>query len=84
MYYIILLEDIRPDYMSQIRPNIFKMQHPENTIIKYTGDWHFNKLVYNPKQTHNLELNLNDEHINKTKYYNELLLKSQIYISSFW
>lgn len=65
------------DYMSQIRPDIFKMKHSVNTIIKDTGDWHFNKLVYNPKQTHNLELNLNEEHINKTKYYNELLIKSR-------
>ncbi len=64
-------------YMSEIRPNIFRMQHPENTIIKHTGDWHFNKLVYDPKQTHKLELNLNEEHINKTKYYNELLIQSR-------
>jgi hypothetical protein len=64
-------------YMSKIRPNIFNMKHPENTIIKHTGDWHFNKLVYNPKQNVNIELNLNDEHINKTKYYNELLIKSR-------
>ena len=67
----------QPQYLSQIRPNIFKMKHPENTIIKHTGDWHFNKLVYNPKQNVKLELNLNEEHTNKTKYYNELLIKSR-------
>ena len=65
------------DYLTQIRPNIFKMNHPENTIIKNTGDWHFNKLVYNEKQNVNQELNLNDDHNNKTKYYNELLLNSR-------
>ena len=65
------------DYMSQIRPNIFNMKHPENTIIKNTGDWHFNKLVYNPKQNFNQELNLNPDHINKTKYYNALLINSR-------
>jgi hypothetical protein len=65
------------DYMSQIRPNIFRMHHPENTIIKHTGDWHFNKLVYNPAQNVKQELNLDEEHINKTKYYNELLIKSR-------
>ena len=64
-------------YLTQIRPNIFKMKHPENTIIRNTGDWHLNKLVYNEKQNFKHELNLNDEHINKTKYYNELLINSQ-------
>ena len=64
-------------YLTKIRQNIFNMKHPENTIIKNTGDWHFNKLVYNIKQNVNLDLNLNEEHINKTKYYNELLIKSR-------
>jgi len=65
------------DYLTKIRPNIFKMKHPENTIIKNTGDWHFNKLVYNEKQNIKQELNLNEDHNNKTKYYNELLIKSR-------
>lgn len=65
------------EYLTQIRPNIFKMKHPENTIIKYTGDWHLNKLVYNPTQNVKQEMNLNKEHIDKTKYYNELLIKSR-------
>ena len=65
------------NYMSQIRPNIFKMKHPENTIIKNTGMWHLDKLVYNPAQNVNQDLNLNPDHINKTKYYNELLIKSR-------
>lgn len=69
------------DYLSKIRPNIFKMKHPKNTIIKNTGEWHFNKLVYNEKQNSKLELNLNDEHINKTKYYNEILLTSRYTLS---
>ena len=65
------------NYLTQIRPNIFKMKHPENTVIKNNGIWHLEKLVYDPKQTHKLELNLDDDHINKTKYYNELLIKSR-------
>lgn len=65
------------DYLTQIRPNIFKMNHPENTIIQNTGDWHFNKLVYNEKQNIKEELNLNQNHIDKTKYYNELLLNTR-------
>ena len=67
----------QPNYLTQIRPNIFKMKHPENTVIKNTGMWHLDKLVYNSAQNVKQELNVNDEHINKTKYYNELLIKSR-------
>ena len=67
----------QPTYLTKIRLNIFKMDHPENTLIKFTGDWHFNKLVYHKKQNFNEELNLNDEHNKKTKYYNEILLDSR-------
>ena len=67
----------QPNYLTQIRPNIFKMKHPENTVIKNTGMWHLDKLVYNQAQSVKQELNLNPDHINKTKYYNELLLKSR-------
>ena len=52
------------------------MVHPKNTVIINSGDWHLNKLVYNPMQNSNYDLNLNHEHINKTEYYNEVLLKS--------
>jgi len=66
------------DYLSKIRQNIFMMKHPENTIIKYTGsDWYLDKIVYNEKQNINHELNMNTEDFNKTKYYNELLIKSR-------
>lgn len=67
----------QPNYLTQIRPNIFKMKHPENTVIKNTGMWHLDKLVYNSAQNVKQELNVNNEHINKTKYYNELLIKSR-------
>ena len=33
------------NYLTQIRPNIFKMKHPENTVIKNNGIWHLEKLV---------------------------------------
>lgn len=65
------------DYLSQIRPNIFKMKHPDNCIIKFTGIWHLNDVVYNEKQNHNLELNINDDFKNKTEYYNYLLINSR-------
>ena len=67
----------QPNYLTQIRPNIFKMKHSENTVIKNTGMWHLDKLVYNSAQNVKQELNLNLDHINKTRYYNELLIKSR-------
>lgn len=65
------------EYLTKIRPSIFEMKHPENTVIKYTGEWHFNKLVYNEKQNHKLELNINEKHTTLTSYYNNLLINSR-------
>ena len=65
------------EYLTKIRPSIFEMKHPENTLIKYTGEWHFNKLVYNEKQNHKLELNIDEKHTTLTSYYNNLLINSR-------
>jgi len=65
------------DYLTDIRIRIFNRKHPEHTIIKNTGDWHFNKLVYHSSQNNTGKLNINQDHIDKTKYYNELLLRSR-------
>jgi hypothetical protein len=65
------------EYLTKIRPSIFEMKHPENTVIKYTGEWHFNKLVYNEKQNHKLELNIDEKHTTLTSYYNNLLINSR-------
>ena len=67
----------QPNYLTDIRPRIFNMKHPKDTIIKNTGMWHLDKLVYNPKQNSKHELNETADHINKTKYYNELLIRSR-------
>ncbi len=67
----------RPDYLTGIRLAIFNMKHPENTNIKNTGDWHYNKLVYHPSQNVNHDMNINQEHIDKTNSYNEILLRSR-------
>ena len=65
------------DYMSSIRPNIFKMQHPDNTFIKNTGVWHLDKLVFGSKQNISGELYKTKEHDIKTGIYNEVLKKSR-------
>ena len=65
------------DYLTQIRPNIFKMKHPNTCIIKNTGVWHLNDIVFNEKQNHNLELNINSNFKSKTEYFNYLLINSK-------
>lgn len=64
-------------YLTNIRNNLFTMKHPVNTIVQNTGDWHFNKVVYSQYQNHKRELNINVDHILKTKKYNEILLDSR-------
>ena len=65
------------DYLTQIRPNIFKMKHPESCIIKHTGVWHLHDVVFSEKQNHKLELNINSDFKNKTEYFNYLLINSK-------
>ena len=64
-------------YISDIRKDIFIMEHCNDAVIINIGKWHFNDIVYSHKQNQNIELNIDKKHIdNKTKY-NELLLKSK-------
>lgn len=64
-------------YLTSIRLDIFNMKHPSNTYIKNTGGWHFNDVVYNMKQNSKAELNISNEHNDKTESYNKLLLSSR-------
>ena len=34
------------NYMTKVRLDIFKMNHPDNCVVNNTGEWHFNKDVY--------------------------------------
>lgn len=65
------------DYPSEIRPNIFKMSHPENCVVRNTGVWHFDKVVFDAKQNINGDLNESDKHKQQTDDYNKLLLNSR-------
>ena len=68
---------VQQGYLTNIRNNIFNLPEKEyNKIIK-TGDWHFNKTVYSNLQNRNGDLNIDDNHVNKTKLYNDLLLNSR-------
>lgn len=65
-------------YLSKIRLNILEMEHPKNCYVAYSGNWHFNKLVYN-HQVNNQILTEedNNKHNKNTIIYNKLLLNSK-------
>ena len=67
------------DYLTDIREKIFNLESrsKEDVYIRNTGTWHFNCVVYNDKQNDRGELNESNEHKDKTRVYNELLLKSK-------
>ena len=68
---------VQPGYLTNIRKNIFTMKHSEDTLIINTGDWHYNTTVYSNKQNFKNELNIDQNHVNKTKKYNETLINSR-------
>ena len=69
-------------YLTNIRQRIFDMQHnTNNTVIKNTGSWHFDNDVYFGEQGIEGKLNEDDKHRFKTKYYNEILLRSNFSLS---
>jgi len=65
------------NYISDIRHAIFNLDHPPTTLIKNTGEWHFNAVVYDPKQNSCGELNQSSTHQTKTETYNQILLDSR-------
>lgn len=64
-------------YLSNIRERIFNMKHPKDAIVKNTGKWHLQNIVYSDKQNSKGELNKPSDYNSKTKSYNEILLKSR-------
>jgi hypothetical protein len=64
-------------YLTDIRPRIFKMKHPKNTLIQNTGMWHFDKVVGSEKQNYKQQRDIDPGHINKTDNYNKILLESR-------
>ena len=65
------------DYMSNIRPNIFKMKHPNSCYVNYIGNWHFHDIVYGKNQNIDHNVEMSERHRSNTAKYNELLLKSR-------
>lgn len=64
-------------YMSNVRKDIFSMKHPENTFIKNTGRWHFNKIVYSEKQNSSGDFETTSEHESNEASFIELMLDSR-------
>lgn len=64
-------------YMSDIRLNIFDLPDRANCLIRNTGTWHFNHIVYSSQQNSGLREAPNPTHMEKTEYYNRALLRSR-------
>lgn len=64
-------------YMSNIRPNIFKLPRCPNTLVINTGSWHFNSIVYSTSQSANGVQVVDTLHHQKTILYNKTLRRSR-------
>ncbi len=64
-------------YMSNLRELLYNMKHEDDTLVINTGEWHFDRDVYNKSQSIEGKLNEDDEHKLKTSKYNETLLRSR-------
>lgn len=64
-------------YLTDVRKRIFEMKQTNECIIKNTGQWHFEKLVYSDLQCHKQEVDNSSEHKINTEEYNNLLLNSR-------
>ena len=64
-------------YLTDIREKIFNMKHPDKCFVHNTGQWHFERIVYNKLQNKDYMLNENDSDKERTEKYNRLLLESR-------
>lgn len=64
-------------YLTDIRKRIFELNEQHDTIIRNSGDWHFNCDVYGGRQDINGNLNEDERHKIKTKLYNSIILNSR-------
>ena len=64
-------------YLTDIREKIFNMKHPDKCFVHNTGQWHFERIVYNKLQNKDYMLSENDSDKERTEKYNRLLLESR-------
>ena len=67
----------QPNYLTTVRKDIFSIPSASDVVIVNTGGWHFQRDVYSSTQTEVGELSLVPEEDEKTKYYNDTLLRSR-------
>ena len=66
----------KPMYLTDVRKRLFQMKHPDNAVVEFTGDWHFQQDVYSANQNITGNLAENKEREQKTTSYNKVLLRS--------
>ena len=68
------------DYLTTVRERIFHKYEKTNRkdiVVKRSGDWHFNELVYHYSQNKNGNENKTTRHVTNTDIYNKVLLDSR-------
>ena len=64
-------------YLTDVRKKIFEMKHPDNAMIKNSGEWHFADSIYKIQNYNNQDVVDNsNKHIDNKNKYNEILLNS--------
>lgn len=65
-------------YLSDVRKRIFALEKKPDVEIRYSGDWHFNNIVYSDEhQNKSGKYTVQEKHLYNTVEYNKLLLDSQ-------
>jgi hypothetical protein len=68
------------DYLTTVRKRIFQKYGSDarkEIVVKNTGEWHFNELVYNRLQNKQGGEHISDIHLINTEMYNKTLLQSR-------
>tara|TARA_B110001469_G_C9648393_1_gene329340 strand:+ start:7530 stop:9422 length:1893 start_codon:yes stop_codon:yes gene_type:complete len=64
-------------YISNIRDQIYCMEHPSDCFIEKTNSWFYESIVYNNQQNNDGTLNKNADYKKNTQKFNKLLLESR-------
>lgn len=64
-------------YLSMVRNDIFNLPPRSDTLIRNTGSWHFNSIVYSSSQNAEGDQMVDTSHHTKTAFYNQTLQRSR-------
>ena len=68
------------DYLTTVRERLFQKYDSDprkEILVKHSGDWHFNEVVYNRLQNKEGTQQLSTRHLTNTEVYNKTLLQSR-------